>query len=59
MGCTISTCNYVEPVIKHNYLNKQHELDLPVNNIKKGKNKIPHYKRQNSLTIDTSWGGVI
>ena len=55
MGCTISTCNFTQPVTNKNEFNDLNELDLPINRGKTNQ-KIPHYKRQNSLTIDTSWG---
>jgi hypothetical protein len=56
MGCTVSTCNYTEPMMLNTDI--INELDMPVfkDTID---NRIPHYKRQNSLTIDTSWGGKI
>lgn len=52
MGCTVSTCNYTEPMILNTDI--MDKLDLEV--IKKpSDNSIPHYKRNNTLTIDTSW----
>ena len=55
MGCTVSTCNYTEPVITEKKINDLNELDLPIRNRKNRNTQMPHYKRQNSLTIDTSW----
>ena len=61
MGCTVSTCNLTHPEPNLNELTNFNELELPINKINRGRinQKIPHYKRQNSLTIDTSWGGKI
>ena len=56
MGCTVSTCNYTEPVISENNFNNLNELDLPIHNMNNRNVRTPYYKRQNSLTIDTSWG---
>ena len=55
MGCTMSTCNFTQPVTDKNDLNDFNELDLHVYNINRLEQRVPHYKRQNSLTIDTSW----
>lgn len=59
MGCTVSTCNLTQPEPNLNQLINFNELDLPINNRNIINQKIPHYKRQNSLTIDTSWEGKI
>ena len=55
MGCTMSTCNFTQPVTNKNEFNDLNELSLPVFNRNKISKRVPHYKRQNSLTIDTSW----
>jgi hypothetical protein len=59
MGCTVSTCNFAEHEPDLNQLTNFNELDLTIDNRNNIKQNIPHYKRQNSLTIDTSWGGKI
>ena len=59
MGCTVSTCNLTQSEPDLNQLTNFNELNLPMNNRNRINQEIPHYKRQNSLTIDTSWGGKI
>lgn len=55
MGCKMSTCNFTRPVTNKNEFNDFNELNLQVYNRNKLGQRVPHYKRQNSLTIDTSW----
>ena len=58
MGCTMSTCNFTQPVTNKNdfnNFNNLNELDLPIHNRNNRNVRIPYYKRQNSLTIDTGW----
>ena len=51
MGCIVSTCNYTESMLDTDIIDN---LDLEV--FKKSRdNSIPYYKRNNTLTIDTSW----
>tara|TARA_B100000927_G_scaffold233965_1_gene194323 strand:+ start:660 stop:824 length:165 start_codon:yes stop_codon:yes gene_type:complete len=52
MGCTVSTCNYTEPMMLNTDIMDKLDIDV----LKKSSdNSIPHYKRNNILTIDTSW----
>ena len=55
MGCTMSTCNFIQPVTNENDFNDFNELELSIYNRNKLRQRVPYYKRQNSLTIDTSW----
>ena len=59
MGCSVSTCNSTQPEPNLNQLTNFNELNLPINNRNRIDQKIPYYKRQNSLTIDTTWRGKI
>ena len=51
----MSTCNFTQPVTNKNEFNDFNELDLQVYNRNKVGRRVPHYRKQNSLTIDTSW----
>ena len=50
----MSTCNYIEPITNEIQLN---ELNLQIYNRSGNRlqQRVPHYKRQNSLTIETHW----
>jgi len=51
----MSTCNFIQPVTNENDFNDFNELELSIYNRNKLRQRVPYYKRQNSLTIDTSW----
>ena len=57
MGCAVSVSRYNNPLHEND-----NELSISVkksNKIRKRSNKIPHYKKQNTLIINTKWANVI
>ena len=51
MGCTVSTCNYTEPMMLNTDIMDKLDIDV----LKKSSdNSIPHYKRNNILTIESN-----
>ena len=50
MGCAVSVSRYNNPL---------HENDNELSISVKKSNKIPHYKKQNTLIINTKWANVI
>mgnify|MGYP003684678571 CR=1 FL=1 len=57
MGCAVSVSRYNNPLHEND-----NELSISVkksNKIHKKNNKIPHYKKQNTLIINTKWANVI